>query len=62
MSLAEETEARLAAERGEFEGRLAALQAQAVAAPAEVEAVVEQAQQATSLLDLDEAATRKIID
>lgn len=62
MTLAEETEARLAAERGQFEGQLAALQAHAAAAPAEVEAVVEQAQQAASLLYLDEAATRKIID
>jgi type I restriction enzyme R subunit len=63
LALAEESEARLTAERARFQEQLAALQASVAAEPAEaVEAVVEQAQQAATLLDLDEAATRRIID
>jgi type I restriction enzyme R subunit len=63
LALAEESEAQLTAERARFQEQLAALQASVAAEPAEtVEAVVEQAQQAATLLDLDEAATRRIID
>jgi type I restriction enzyme R subunit len=63
LSLAEETEDQLAAERTRFQLQLAGVQAAAAAQPAEVaQAVVAQAQQAASLLDLDEAATRRIID
>src|SRR5205823_4514505 len=63
LALAEETEARLAGERAQFQEQLAALQAAAAAAPVTTgEAVVAQAQQAATLLDLDEAATRRIID
>lgn len=63
LALAEETEARLSAERQQFEQQRAGLQAAAAARPAEaVQAVVAQAQQAATLLDLDEAATRKRID
>ena len=65
MSLAEETEEQLQAERTRYEEELASLQAQAAAAPADqVEAVIQQAQEAgeSSNLDLDEADTRAIID
>jgi type I restriction enzyme R subunit len=63
LSLADETEARLAQERAQFEQQLAALRASVAAQPAaNVQAVVGQAQQAATLLDLDEAATRRIID
>jgi type I restriction enzyme R subunit len=63
LSLAEESEARLAAEQAQFEQQLAAVQASVAAKPpGAVQAVVAQAQQAATLLDLDEAATRKIID
>jgi type I restriction enzyme R subunit len=63
LALAEESEARLATERKQFLQQIAALQASVAAAPATaVEAVVTRAQQAASLLDLDEAATRRIID
>jgi type I restriction enzyme R subunit len=47
----------------EMVGRLVVLQAQAAQAPAaEIEATVEQAIEAAATLDLDEVATRKIID
>ncbi len=63
LALAEETEAKLAAERVQFEQQLATVQTSVAAQPpAVVQAVVAQAQQAATLLDLDEAATRKIID
>lgn len=63
LSLAEETEARIAAERAQFEQQLAAVQtASAAQPPAVVQAVVAKAQKAATLLDLDEAATRRIID
>src|SRR5205823_3479677 len=58
LSLAEEGEALLAAERVQFEQQLAAVRASVAAKPAgAVQAVVAQAQQAATLLDLDEAAT-----
>lgn len=63
LSLAQESEARIATEREQFEQQLAAVQASSAAKPAEaVQAVVALAQQAATLLDLDEAATRRIID
>jgi len=63
LSLAEESDARLPQEKAQFEQQLAQVQAQMAEKPAQqVQVVVEQAQQAATLLDLDEAATRKIID
>ncbi len=63
MFLAEETEARLAQEREQFQQQLAVLQAQVAAQPiAGVQALLAKAQKAASLLDLDEHATRRLID
>lgn len=63
MALASESEATLAAERASFQQQLIALQASAASAPQEtVEATIAVAQQAATLLDLDEAATRHQID
>ena len=63
LALAEESETRLNAERNQFHQQLATLQATVAAEAVEtVEAVVEQAQRAATLLDLDEAATRRIVD
>lgn len=62
MALAEESTARLAAEKLAFEQRLAALQATSAAAPAATQAVVQQARTAAARVDLDEAATRSLID
>src|SRR5262249_17459111 len=63
LELATTTEQQLAQERQQFQQRLAELQAQAAAAPAEQRtAVVALAQHEAEELDLDEAATRRIID
>jgi type I restriction enzyme, R subunit len=65
LELAQETEAQAAAAQLEWEARLAALQAQAEATPhAQIEAIVDRAQAAgePEELDLDEAATRRLID
>jgi type I restriction enzyme R subunit len=63
MALAEEVTARLATEKSAFEVKLAAVQAAAAAAPPEVvAAVVQSAQLAAGSVDLDEAATRTLID
>ena len=60
MDLAQETEGRLAANQERFQKQLAALQARTSESP--VAEVTQRAQQAAQELDLDEAATRKIID
>jgi len=65
LELAHETEAQALAAQAQWQARLAKHQAQAQAAPpAVVEAIVERAQTAggPDQLDLDEAATRKLID
>ena len=63
MALAEESEAQLLAARAQFGEQLSAIQTEAASSPAGVvEAVVARAQEAATLLDLDEAATRRIID
>lgn len=63
LALAGETEAKAARLEAEFEARLAALQAQVAAAPKpDVEAVIQQAREATEALDLDESETRLLID
>lgn len=63
LALATETEQQLEHERQQFQQRLAELQAQVAAAPAERHAaVVELAQHEAEALDLDEAQTRRIID
>jgi type I restriction enzyme R subunit len=63
MALAQEASALLEAERAAFGQRLAALQAAAAAAPpAQIEAVVQSALRAAAAVELDEAATRVLID
>jgi type I restriction enzyme R subunit len=63
MALAEEAAARLEAEKSAFEQRLVDVQAKALAAPPEATAAVLQAAQvAAQSVDLDEAATRGLID
>jgi type I restriction enzyme R subunit len=63
MQLAEEVNARLAAEQADFEVKLAAVQASAAAAPPAVSAaLLQSAQAASASVDLDEAATRALID
>lgn len=63
MDLAAETEAQAVAAKEVFQEQLAALQAQATKAPKkDVNAIIKKAQRAAKNLDLDEAATRKIID
>jgi type I restriction enzyme R subunit len=63
MALAEEVSTRLATETASFEAKLAAVQAAAAAAPPEAAAaVVQAAQVAAASVDLDEAATRGLID
>src|SRR5262249_38119739 len=63
LALATETEQQLEHERQQFQQHLAALQAQAVQAPAaQRAAVVELAQHEAEALDIDEAQTRRIID
>jgi len=65
LEIAEETEEQAAQAQAAWETRLQTLQVQAQAAPAaQVEAIVERAQTAgePEQLDLDEAATRKLID
>lgn len=63
LALAEETEQRAGAEKQFLEEQLARQQAQAEAAPtAQVRATIELAAVAGEQLDLDEAATRKLID
>lgn len=63
LALAEESSTQLAQERKLFEEQLTALRATAADRPAEQKlAVAEKVQQATALIDLDEAATRKLID
>ena len=62
----EELAAQLAAEKqkrdSKLDAELAALQAQAIAAPAQVQLEVKQAEKAAKAIELDEAATRKLID
>ncbi|RYZ68244.1 MAG: DUF4145 domain-containing protein, partial [Proteobacteria bacterium] len=64
--LAAEQGKELAAEKqkrdAKLEAELAALQAQALAAPAQVQLEVKQAEKAAKAIELDEAATRKLID
>ena len=62
LALAEESEGRLAAERADYEVRLATLSRQAAQRPAEMLAAVERARRAATRLDLDEAQTRRLID
>lgn len=63
FALAEETSAQLAQERRAFEERLAEVQAAAAGRPAEQTAAsLAKVQHAAALIDLDEAATRKLID
>ena len=63
LELAGETEAKAARLEVEFQAKLAALQAEVTAAPkATVDAVIQQAQDATQQLDLDESETRRLID
>lgn len=63
LELAEESEARLEAERKAFEQQLAAVQGVAVRqTSAEVEKVLERARKAAALVEMDEAATRRKID
>lgn len=63
LALAVETESRLQQEKQSFEAKLLELQTATKEASAEEVAVkIDQAQKASTLLDLDEAATRKIID
>ncbi len=63
MALAEEVSARLVDEQSAFAARLAAVQAAAAAAPPQAAAaVVRAAQVAAAAVDLDEAATRTLID
>ncbi|MEO2035795.1 MAG: DUF4145 domain-containing protein [Planctomycetaceae bacterium] len=60
LELAQESEELL---KADFQQQLAATQEVAMAAPAETQqAVIQQAQQASETLDLDEQATRKLID
>lgn len=63
MELAEEVNARLAAEQAGFARKLAAVQAAAAdAPPAATAAVLQSAQRASASVELDEAATRALID
>ncbi len=63
MALADEASARLASEQAAFERKLASVQATAIAAePTVAAAVVQAAQTAAASVDLDEAATRTLID
>ncbi len=63
LELAEETEAKAAKLEAEFKARIAQLQAEQAAAPAaNIEAIIQQAQEATEDLDLDESETRLLID
>lgn len=65
LELAQQTEQQAAAAQAEWTANLAALQQQAADAPAtQLEMIVERAQAAgePEKLDLDEAATRKLID
>ena len=63
LELAGETEARANALEAEFTVQINALQAQQAAAPAAtVEAVIQQVQDATEHIDLDESETRVLID
>lgn len=63
MELAAESEQQLAAERKRFQQRLSELQAKAAAAPAEQrQATIAVANQQEAHIDLDEQATRHIID
>ena len=63
LELAGETEAKAARLESEFKERLASVQAQTAAAPKPaVDAAIQQAQAATSHLQLDESETRLLID
>lgn len=63
QALAEDLENQLNAERQSLAAELSAVQAQTLAAPAQlVEERIEQAQTAGENLDLDEADTRRLID
>ncbi len=63
LDLAEESDSRLAEERKLFDQQIAQIQANAVQKPsAEIEAVLERTRKAASLVELDEAATRKKVD
>ncbi len=63
LGLAEESEAKAARLEAEFRERLIALQAEVSAAPkGAVDAALQQAQDATEQLDLDESETRLLID
>ena len=63
LDLAGETEAQANAMKAKFTAQITALQAQQAAAPvATVEAVIQQAQEATEHIDLDESETRVLID
>lgn len=63
LELAAETEQRLSTERERFQQRLAEIQSVVAAAPAsERQIVIQSAQRESEELDLDEVATRHIID
>ncbi len=63
LELAHENEARAARLEAEFQAKLVALQAEVAAAPKpDVDAVIQQAQQATEHVQLDESETRLLID
>jgi type I restriction enzyme R subunit len=63
LALAEETELRASAEKQRLEEELAKQQAEAKATPTEqVQAKIQLAVEAAGYLDLDEAATRRLID
>ncbi|MFO0802646.1 MAG: type I restriction-modification system endonuclease [Gemmataceae bacterium] len=63
LDLAAETEVRLEAERRGFEKQLSDAMSQATSkSSAEVEAVLERTRKAAALVEMDEAATRRIID
>ena len=63
LELAGETEAKAAKLQAEFQAEIAQLQAAQAAAPAaSVQAVIQQAQEASEHLDLDESETRLLID
>ena len=63
LDLAGETEARANAMEAQFTAQITALQAQQSAAPLEtVQALIQQAQDATEHIDLDESETRVLID
>ena len=63
LDLAQESEEKLEAERKRFDDQVQKVQTEAAAKPrAQIETIVQQAQAASSQLDLSEMETRKLID